>query len=156
MASPSTSRMFRFSYTKTIEELKTAMAEKIEFLKNKILERQARIKKIREEENITDQDLIDLLTQAANQAVSNARVGPMSYSLTSDANDGEEVRYIAAGTVQNLLAEKSLIESENGSIVQMNRVLRNLRPIKHHADDGTEYTQESFGLNDEELDYLGF
>jgi hypothetical protein len=156
MASPSTSSMFRFSYEKTIDEIKEAMLKKIEFLKTKIAERKARIKKIRAEENITDQDLIDLLTQATNQAMSNARQqGPMTYSL-SVGDDSQEVRYIAAGTVQNILAEQGLIESEGGSIVQMERIVRNLRPITHHADDGSVYLQNSFTMSATELDYLCF
>jgi len=156
MASPSTSGMFRsFSYEKSIDEIKAAMTTKISALKDKILDRESRVVRIREEYGITDADLITLLTQAANAAVSNRNVNaPMSYSL--DAKEGAETRIIGAGVVQHLVTEKTLIEQESGSIEQLARIVRNLRPVTQHADDGSEYTQTSFTLQDHELDYLGF
>ena len=157
MGNPRTRGMFHnFTYQKTVDELKEAMTNKVAFLIKKVAERETRIARIREEYDITDADMITLLTQAANQAVSNARM-PMSYNLsTADGNGGDEVRLVAAGVVQNLITEKTLIEEEQGSITHLERIVRNLKPVMCFGANGEAYVQDSFSLGDGELDFLGF
>jgi hypothetical protein len=153
MATRATSGMFRhFSYEKTVEEIKEAMKEKMAALQAKVVERKARIVRIKAEFDITDEDMIDLLTQAANAAIGNRRV-QMSYST---AVGGGEAKIISAGVVQNLITEKTLIEQEVGSISHLQRIVRNLRPIDTHGENGEPYTQNTFPLTDEELDFLNF
>jgi len=153
MGSPASAHMFRnFSYQKSIDEILAKMTAKIAFLETKIREREARIVEIREAHDITDQDLIKLLTQAANQAVSNARL-PMSYNIESTAG---ETRLIAAGVVQNLVTEQTLIEQEKKSVDQLKMIGRNLKPVTLFGDNGEEYTQGFFSLSFDELDFLGF
>jgi hypothetical protein len=108
--------------------------------------------RIREEFSITDSDMIDLLSQAAREAVSNRAI-TMSYGVNSA---GGEQKIVQAGVVQNLLTEKTLIEQERESMEQMNLIVRNLRPVTHHTNDGTVYTQSSWTLNESELEFLGF
>jgi hypothetical protein len=144
-----------FSYEKSIDEIKEAMGKKITFLTNKITEREQRILRLRQEFDISDAELIDLLTQYGNEMVSNSRVSAsMSYALNK-ANGGDQ-KIIGAGVVQNLMTEKSLIETEKDSIEKMERISRNLRPVRHITPDGTEWFQNSFRLSEDELEYLGF
>lgn len=153
MAGRNSTGMFRsFTYEKTVEEIKVAMKAKIEQLQAKMAERKTRISRVREEFSITDSELIDLLTQAANQAVSNRMVQSMSYSISQG---GAEERLIGAGTVQNLITEKTLIEEEAASVAQLERIRRNLRPVTVFNADGTTYQDNTVSLNESELDFLG-
>lgn len=157
MGSPASHHMFRnFNYQKPIPEIKEAMERKIESLRAKITEREGRIVRIREEHDISDADLINLLAQAADEAISNRRVASMSYNLATNGADGSDVRIIAAGVVQNLVTEKSLIEQEKKSVDQLQLIVRNLGPVTRFGDNGEEYTQEFYHLSYDELDFLGF
>ena len=162
MGHPSSRHMFStFTYEKTVAEIKIAMAKKIEGLKAKIAEREARIAKIRTEYEISDQDMIQLLTQEAQHNIqNNVRGAKMSYTLTT-ASPGAEVgandeRIIGAGVVQNLLTERSLIEDEQASVKQMERIVRNLKPLQKITENGTTYELNQFELSDAELEFLGF
>ncbi len=155
MGSPGTRHMFgNFCYEKSIDEIKEKMAEKIAFLKTKIEERLRRIVRLREEFGISDSEMIDLLTQYGNELVSN-RVVNTSISYTTKASNGDQ-KIIGAGVVQNLMTEKSLIETEKDSVEKMERISRNLRPVRHITPDGAEWFQTSFRLSEDELEYLGF
>jgi hypothetical protein len=150
--------MFReFSYEKTLDEIKEAMTKKIAALRSKVIDRESRIVRIREEFSISDADMIDLLAQAAHEAVSNRAV-KMSYNIQATNAPGGDggTRIIQAGVVQNLLTEKTLIEQERESVEQLERIVRNLVPVTHHAHDGTVYMQTSWTLNENELEFLGF
>lgn len=156
MGSPATRHMFgNFAYEKSIDEITAAMGKKIEGLKAKIEDRQQRIVRLRKEFDITDEQMIDLLTQYGNELVSNRTVN-VSMSYTTKATNSSEQKIIGAGVVQNLMTEKSLIETEKDSVERMERIVRNLRPIRHVTSEGAEWTQTTFRLNDDELDYLGF
>lgn len=153
MGSPATRHMFgNLSYQKSLPEIKEAMTKKVSEVREKIKEREARVVRIREEFGITDAAMIDLLSQAAREAVSN-RTLTMSYS--THGNEGQQM-VVQAGVVQNLLTEKSLIEQERESVTQLERILRNLRPLTHFAANGESYTQDSFKFSEDELEYLGF
>jgi hypothetical protein len=156
MASPQTLGMFRqFTYQKTMAECKTAMEGKIAQVNAKIAERQERIARIRAEYNITDTDMINLLTQAANQSQNRFGEHGMSYSLGS-ADGTDSPKIIGAGMVQNIITEKGLIESEEASVIQMERVLRNLRPYRQFGDNGLPFMVDTVNLSTSELDYLLF
>lgn len=155
MGSPSSRHMFsNFSYEKSIDEIKEAMEKKITALTAKIEDRQQRIVRLRKEFDISDAEMIDLLTQYGNELVSN-RVVNASISYSTKANNGDQ-KIIGAGVVQNLMTEKSLIETEKDSVEKLERIVRNLRPIRHVTNEGAEWVQTSFRLNEDELEYLGF
>lgn len=147
----SMSHMFgRFQFEKTIDEIKAAMLTKIEFLTAKISERKARIAAIRREFDISDEALIQVLSQAvdAGKASSN-----MSYTLPT--TDGS-TKLIGAGVVQNILTENHHIEQEKEICDKMRSILRNLRPVVHHTSDGGSWKQTSWTLTDDEIEFLGF
>ena len=145
-----------FTYEKECTAIKEVMSKKVEGLKAKINEREGRIVKIRKEYDISDVDMINLLTQAAQGVHQNAK---MSYTISSQAasgSDSQEERLIGAGVVQNLLTERTLIEDEQASVKQMERVIRNLKPLQKITENGTLYMQTGFELSDTELEFLGF
>jgi hypothetical protein len=146
-------------FTRTSNEIKEAAVNKVEFLRAKIVDRERRIADIRKSYEISDQDLIDLLSQAnANRASS-----PGHYALSSvrraraeeDDTEPTTERYIAAGVVQNILTEKQLIEQETQAITTFEFVIRNIRPIRHVSDQGVPYEDDNFRLSYEDLSALG-
>ena len=155
MGGPSSrSVLHSLSFAKSSHETKEKALAKIALLLAKITEREARIVRLRDEFAISDADMIKLLSQAASDAVSNARVATtMSYNIGNDDN----VRVVAAGVVQNLLTERQLIEQERDLVTKLQLVLRNLRPVMHYAQDtGAPYEVDSFPLSESDLDFLGF
>lgn len=156
MGGPAARNMFgNFTFEKSVAEISAAVAAKIEALKEKISDRIDRVACIRKEFDISDADLISLLSQANQDAVSNRSLAATSLSYNVNASDGE-TKTIQAGVVQNLLTEQQLIEQEKDSVTRLSLIRRNLRPITHFADDGTQYTQTTFRLSEAEIDYLGF
>lgn len=155
MGGPSSrSVLHSLTFAKTSGEIKEKAASKIEALASKVKEREGRITRLRKEFDISDQDMIKLLSQAAQDALSNARVATtMSYNIGNQ----DEVRVVAAGVVQNLLTERQLIEQEKEHIEKLQLVIRNLRPLTHHATNtGVAYESDSFTLSEADLDFLGF
>lgn len=142
------------SFSKSSHEIKDKATAKILFLVAKITEREGRVARLRNEFEISDADLIKLLSQAASDAVSNARIATtMSYNIGSNDN----VRVVAAGVVQNLLTEQQLIEQERDLVTKLQMVIRNLRPVVHYAQDtGARYEVDAFPLSESDLDFLGF
>lgn len=155
MSTPATRSMFRFTYQKPMAEVIEKMEAKAAFLEAKVTDRQGRVARIREAFDISDADMIDLLTQHANPVTTNAQV-KMSYTIETNGGEEGEVRIIAAGVIQNLVTEKSLIEQEQETIKQLKRICRNLKPITHFGENGEAYTQDFVTLSDSELEYLGF
>lgn len=154
MGGPAARHMFgNFTFEKTVDEILTAVAEKIDSLKAKINDRMERVVRIRKEFDISDADLISLLSQANQDAVSNRQ---LATSLSYNLNSGGETKIVQAGVVQNLLTEQQLIEQEKDSVTRLSLIERNLRPITHFADNGKEYTQNMFRLSEAEIEYLGF
>lgn len=157
MGAPSSQNLLRFPYAKSVDEIQDASLRKIAALKAKIIEREARIVRLRTEFNVSDADMIQLLSQAAQEAVSNLRTNAtMSYTIGGGSNGGE-VRIVGAGLVQNLLTERQLIEQERESVTKLEFVLRNLRPITRHAtNSGAAYVIDQFDLSESDLEFLGF
>jgi len=148
-------------YQKTTSEIVEAIERKLVQMKAKIIEREQRVLRIRKEYDITDQNMIEILTQQANNARNDARNAVMSYSLSaSAAGSGEDdpgERIIGAGVINNILTEKGYIESEKEIVTKMERIGRNLRPLREFADgNATPYLRDAWTLTDEDLDFLGF
>lgn len=156
MASPhSRSILNNLSFEKTSAEILEKAGFKITALTAKIAERETRITHIRKEFDISDQAMINLLSQAAQEALSNSRIATtMSYNISGQDSD---VRIVGAGVVQNLLTERQLIEQEKESVEKLQLITRNLRPITHHASDtGARYEVDGFHMTEQDLDFLGF
>lgn len=146
-----------FVYEKPSAEIITKAQEKIEALQGKIEERLARVAKIRKEYEITDQALVEILTQARG-----AQREKMSFTYSSaPSTQGlREERSIGAGVVNNLLTENDYIESERKQAKRLGLIVRNLqdRPDEtiHVVAVGAERPLRGHALSEEELEYLGF
>lgn len=154
MATLNAESMFHFQYHKTSSEINEAAKKKIVFLTNKIEERQKRISALRTEHGIDDGALIQLLT-AARRERNAQHYTYSSNSVVGNSREKEE-KTIGAGAVGNLLTETDLIETEKASIKRLNLITRNVRPVKMYSANGTEYWDDSFELNTDELEFLGF
>jgi hypothetical protein len=150
--------MFRFTIQKTSEEIKTAANQKINRLNAKIEERIQRIAKLREDNGIDDAAFTQLLLAARQQQ--HAQQAAYSYTANTRTLSGEgqqmEERTISAGAVNFLLSESDHIEAERTSVKNLQRIVRNLRPVRSYAHNGTQYSDDHFELSNEELDFLSF
>ncbi len=155
MGGPASRSVLNFSFQKSSEEILAKAAVKAESLAAKIAEREGRIVRIRKEFDISDQDMINLLSQAAQDALSNARIATtMSYNLAGQDGD---TRIVAAGVVQNLLTERQLIEQEKDHVEKLKMITRNLRPLVAYATQtGEKYEVDTFTLTEADIDFLGF
>lgn len=147
-----------FTYEKPSAEIIAKAQAKIAALLAKVEERQARVTKIREEYEVTDQALVEILTQARG-----AQRDKMSFTYNSSpsAQGGlREERSIGAGVVNNLLTENDYIESERKQAKRLGLIVRNLqdRPDEtlHVIAAGVERPLRGHCLTEEELEYLGF
>jgi hypothetical protein len=168
MASPNVHAIrasLRFAYQKSTAEILEKVGIKLVAVRAKITEREARVARVREEYEISDSDMSEILAQYANDMVSNSSRGAkMSYSISSNAGaaapggqrgEGEE-RVIGAGVVNNILTEKQLIETEKEAVEKLERIQRNLKPIKEWSQTGVAYMQDEWALTEDDLEYLGF
>lgn len=152
---PARSILSSITFTKSVTEIQAAIDAKLVRIRAKIKEREGRIINLRDTYGITDQDMIQLLSQAAQDAISNSRIMSTTYSVNS-GKDGE-TKIIGAGVVQNLTTEQALIEQEKDQIERLEMIRRNIRPIPHFSSmSGTPWTQESFDLSYSDLEFLGF
>lgn len=149
---PSRSILSNLSFSKSSVEIRTAVREKLERIRAKITEREGRIATLRSTYEITDTDMIQLLSQQARDAISNARITSTTYSVGTDDN----TKIIGAGVVQNLMTEQALIEQEREQITRLDLVVRNLRPLPRHGQNGEAWEDDSFDLGYSDLEFLGF
>lgn len=145
-------RMFNIRIEKTSTEIKDQAKIKIAELQAKIAERQARITKLRTEYDIDDAALIQLLTQARRQEQSMQ----YQYSSTEPGSGKMTEKIIGAGAVNNLLTENDFIEAEKAMYKRLELILRNISPLTRTTTAGVKYHDDSFVLNYEELELLGF
>lgn len=146
-------------YTKPVAEIREACRKKAEQIRAKVEERQGRLERLRREYDVSDADIIQLLTMARKQARHD--LGPVSYTynkLSSSPGGGTrmEEKTIGAGVVNNLLTESDFIEAEREQAKKLDFIIRNLKPIIRFSDTGAPYTQTEFSLSQDELEFLGF
>jgi len=147
------------TFQKSASEIKEKLVIKINLLKAKIVERQARIVQARTEYGIDDGALIALLNEARNQSKTFAK---MSYTISSISNSSVpngskmEERTIGAGVVNLLLTEGDYIETEKQQVSRLELILRNLRPIESTDTDGIPSNKDAFTLSESDLKYLNF
>jgi hypothetical protein len=169
MASPNIHAIrasLRFAYQKSTAEIQEKVGIKLVAVRAKIAEREARVARVREEYDISDADMSEILAQYANDMVSNSSRGSkMSYSISSNkaggaaapgGQGGGDERIIGAGVVNNILTEKQLIETEKEAVEKLERIQRNLKPIKEWSQTGVAYMQDEWALTEEDIEYLGF
>lgn len=153
MGSPSAHHILsNLTFAKTSLEIRTQARAKIERIQAKIAEREQRISTLRAAYEISDQDMIQLLSQQARNATSNSHVLSVTYNVGADEN----AKIIGAGVVQNLMTEQSLIEQERAQIARLEMVVSNLRPIRHHGANGEPYEVDTFDVSYSDLEFLGF
>lgn len=147
--------MFNFEFEKSAHEIVVAATAKAAATRQKIEEREIRIKKVREEYKITDSALIDIMAQAREQS---KRGGAAMFYNTKaasddDADEGEVT--IGAGVVNMLLTERDHIEGEKAQVERLDMIARNLKDTRCFAPDGKEYMKGHM-LTTAELKFLGF
>lgn len=154
---PNINGMLHFTIQKTASDIRDAVTKKSKQLADKIVEREGRITRLREEYKIDDKALIGLLTEARRDAA--ARITKMSYTVSNSTRGGgsDDEVVIGAGLVTNLLTEMDQIENEKTSIKRLDLIARNIRPtVNYNEERGEVYTSDTFMLSYEELEYLGF
>lgn len=129
-------------FTKQGSIIKRQAQKKVKQLQAKVKERKERIAKIRSDNEITDADLIELLSEKARHLFSQQG----SYTLTNkishdNPNKSEEVT-IAAGVINNINTENNLIGQELEHVQRLGILIRNINPSKVHS------------ISFEELEYL--
>lgn len=147
--------MFHFTFEKSATEIKDAARAKIVGLETKIVERECRIAKLREEHQIDDVALVQLLVAARTQAKADRFSYTPSSTLQASGARMEE-RTIGAGVVNHLLTEKDFVESERASVRRLKLIVANLRPLDRVSEEGVRYQINAFSLGYDELEWLGF
>jgi hypothetical protein len=142
--------MLNFTFQKSSQEIVAAALKKAKALREKVIDRERRVAKIREENGITDAVLIDVLSQARQQAKAHVQ------AYTSNVRGGgdgltEQTITVNAGTVNNLLTEKDFIDSERAQADKLDVIARNLRDLPD--DTGVP---RGHRMVQAELVYLGF
>ena len=154
-----------FTYEKPSVEIKEKAKAKIADLEDKIKDREARVARIRQEYGITDQALVDILTQARSAQRDNRTSFTYKTSLgngvtTAQTAQGPEERTIAAGTINNLLTENDFIEAERKQVKRLQLIVRNLKdlpdPNVRVVSPGETRPLRGPSLREDELEYLGF
>lgn len=132
---------------KTTEELRVAMAAKVEELKLRIADRAVRTQKIRTEYAIDAEQLAVLLMRFHQEGT-----GSVSY-------EKQGANPVPAGVIANLVREREMIDNEQEQIDKLELVQRNLLDEVQFAVEGTGEIKTRpavHELDDDELTYLGF
>lgn len=122
----------RFIYVVPRSVLGPAITTKVAALRAKIVERESRIAKIRQDNEITDAVLVDLLRQAEGGRTNANTYYSVSKPVTQGAS--EQTLVIGAGVVASLQAENDAIEQERSAVRRMERVERNLAYVKGECE----------------------
>ncbi|WP_342374589.1 hypothetical protein NVS55_24950 [Myxococcus stipitatus] len=139
--------------TKTSPELRGAMQKKVAELKGRIDEREARMRRIREEYRIDAERLATLVMQFQKQSRNSEMV---SYQTQGGAS-GDQL--VPAGVIANIIREREMVDSERAQVRKVELVLRNLSDTELYNDPKTgevKSRQPLHQLTDDELEYLGF
>lgn len=137
--------------TKTTPELREAMQKKVKELTARIQDREARMKRIRDEYQIDAERLANLVMQFKNK-------GSEFVSYQSQGGASRDT-VVPAGVIANIIREREMIDSERGQIRKLELVLRNIPDTELYNDPKTgevKSRQPLHQLTDDELEYLGF
>ncbi|MDC0716176.1 hypothetical protein [Nannocystis bainbridge] len=136
---------------KTTPEIRAAMQKKVKEIASNIEEREARMRRIREEYQIDAERLATLVIQFQNNDS-----GFVSYQAQGDSKHDVVV---PAGVIANIIREREMIDSERGQIRKMELILRNIPDMELYNDLTTgevKSRQPLHKLSDEELEFLGY
>jgi ribonuclease HII len=136
---------------KTTPEIRAAMQKKVKEIASNIEEREARMRRIREEYQIDAERLATLVIQFQNNDS-----GFVSYQAQGDS---KRDLVVPAGVIANIIREREMIDSERGQIRKMELILRNIPDMELYNDLKTgevKSRQPLHKLTDEELEFLGF
>lgn len=136
---------------KTTPEIRAAMQRKVKEIASNIEEREARMRRIREEYQIDAERLAALVIQFQNNDS-----GFVSYQAQGDS---KHAVVVPAGVIANIIREREMIDSERGQIRKMELILRNIPDMELYNDLKTgevKSRQPLHKLTDEELEFLGF
>lgn len=147
--------LFNFTFEKPAAEIVEHAKRKAAAIRQKIEEREVRIKRVREEYKISDSMLVDIMAQAREQMQRGAAA--LIYNTKARSDDGmrEEDVTIGAGVVNLLLTERDHIEGERSQVDRLDMIARNLKDLLRFAPDGKPYSQ-GHELDTAELKFLGF
>ena len=136
---------------KTTPEIRAAMQKKVKEITSNIEEREARMRRIREEYQIDAERLATLVMQFQNNDS-----GFVSYQAQGDS---KRDLVVPAGVIANIIREREMIDSEGGQIRKMELILRNIPDMELYNDQKTgevKSRQPLHRLTDDELEFLGF
>lgn len=108
------------------QTLQDALVKKVKLLGEKIDVRRGRVRKIREENRITDEVLIELLKMA--RAASSASFYTVTSSVRSDptTQTQEDTVTISAGIVANMMSEEDAMKEELNASDRLATILANI------------------------------
>jgi len=147
--------MFNFTFEKPAAEIVERAKNKAAMIRDKIEEREVRLKRIRAEYKISDAALVDIMAQAREQMQRGAAALIYNSKVRSDDGLREDDVTIGAGVVNMLLTERDHIEGEKSQVEKLDMIVRNLKDLRRYAPDGKEYMQ-GHELTAVELKFLGF
>jgi hypothetical protein len=153
-----TDHMLNFTYEKPSAEIIEKSKVKRVALLAKVEERKGRIKRLRDEYDVTDEVLIDLLQQARAQSRNNPALQYTSNAKVAKMRGGkmtEESVTVPAGVVNHLNTEQDLADSEIAEVKKLDLVVRNLVDFPDERQ-GQSGKMRGHRLNTDELVYLGF
>lgn len=130
----------KVKFEKTGAEIKFKVDLKIVKLLDKIEERKKRIADIRKHNNISDEDLIELLSDHARESFSNTGI----YNLRQKGNNPE--RLIPAGVINQMDTENRLKAEEEEHVERLSLISRNI-----NTSPGS-----MFEVSYQDLEYLEF
>ncbi len=147
--------LLNFIFEKSAAEIVNKAATKAAAIRQKIEEREVRIRRAREEYKISDAALVDIMAQARDQMQRGAAALIYNTKVRSDDGLHEDDVTIGAGVVNMLLTERDHIEGEKAQVEKLDLIVHNLKDLRRYAPDGKEYMQ-GFQLTTIELKFLGF
>lgn len=129
-------------FHKSGKVIREKAGEKIKALEAKIGERKARIARIRKDYDITDADMIELLSAKARNQLAEGGTYTLSNKIVRGEDKPMEVT-IAAGIINNIDTENALMTQEKDHVERLGLIERNIdADVKHE-------------IGFDELDYLG-
>jgi hypothetical protein len=158
MEAQRTDRMFNFTYEKSSAEIIDKASSKVDVLAAKVEERGHRVAKLRDEYGIDDKAMAQLYQQRFEMEREHRQASHYNYSTAAIVNGEKrmEEKTVGAGVVNDLFTENDFIKAEQDSIERLNTIVRNLRGLPRVTQNGNVYKSDSYALNYEELEFLGF
>lgn len=154
--------MFRgVNYNHTLSpRLRAAMQDKVLRIKAKIEERQARLARLAQDNNLAPAQVSDVLAQYHQDKSRGGARQFYTIPVGGEGGGAEAVSeaFVPAGVVSNIVTEKDLIAQETNEIRKLELIVRNLRDNEHAENPTTGeiiLREAVHTLTDDEMEYLG-